>query len=103
MTEGVRLDDMSIGILRDKEAETHVDYFYVADLWASDPRYRNRQMNVGQSRGLFRVDKLSQHPELLYAAKGDESGKCFQAAASKVVREFQAHGAWPDKTQYAAG
>lgn len=103
MADGGRLDGMSIGILRDADAVAHVDYFYIADLWSPDPRFKSRQMIVGQSRGLFRVDKQSLNVELLYAATGDHSGQCFNKAASKVLREFRAVGIWLEKTQYAAG
>lgn len=103
MSDGVRIDGMCIGILRDVEVEAHVDYFYVADLWAPDPRYESRQMNIGQSRGLFRIQKQTLDAELIYRAFGDNTEKCFLKAASKVIREFKAVGSWVDRSQYAAG
>ncbi len=103
MADGERMDGMSIGILRDADAVAHVDYFYFADLWAPDPRFKSRQMVVGQCRGLFRVDKQTLNVELLYAASGDHSGQCFNKAASKVLREFRVASVWPERTQYAAG
>lgn len=103
MSDGVRIDGMCISILRDKDTDAYADYFYVASLWAPDPRYKSRHMEVGESRGLFRIEKQSLNVTLLYGAKEDVGEKCFNKAANKVLREYQSTGAWVDKTMYAAG
>jgi hypothetical protein len=101
--EGARIDGMCLLILKDKETSADVDYVFVAEVWCKDPRYKSRQMLAGQSRGLLRVDKKTLGAELLLPMAGDASGKNFNKAASKILKDFQASGQWPEKTQYAAG
>ncbi len=57
MSDGSRVDAMSIAILKDKEKDEYVDYVFVADVWGKDPRFKERHMIIGQNRGLFRIDK----------------------------------------------
>lgn len=94
---------MSLAILRDKETPEEVDYFFVADAWCADPRYRSRRMCVGQRRGLLRFNKESLEATLLYPMAGDAGDKRIFKVAGKVLKERQATGAWPSKAQYAAG
>lgn len=101
--EGARIDGMSLLILKDKETSVDIDYVFVADVWCQDPRYKSRQMLAGQSRGLLRFDKKTLDAELLLPMAGDASGKNFNKAASKILKEFRATAQWPEKTQYAAG
>jgi hypothetical protein len=103
LAEDMRVDAQSIGILKDKETARCVDYFFVATLWCKDPRYETRHMLAGECRGLFRVSKESLDAELLLPMLGDESGKRFEKAAWKVLKEFRANGEWPKGTQYASG
>ena len=81
----VRIDSMSLGILMDDETALHVDYIFLADVWAKDPRYKSRWMRIGEHRGLFRVDKESQDVSLLRAMNGDEGHKRFMKAAGKCL------------------
>jgi hypothetical protein len=101
--DDVRVDGMSMAILKDKETSTDVDYFFVADAWCADPRYKSRHMLVGQRRGLLRFDKETLEAMLLYPMAGDAKDKRFTKAVGKVLSERQASGAWPEKTQYVAG
>jgi hypothetical protein len=97
------VDSMSIAILMDKEKDEYVDYFFVSDVWEKDPRFTNRNMLIGQNRGLFRINKKTLDAELLHPMVGDESGKRFTNAASKVLQEYKNTNAFPDKTQFASG
>ena len=101
--EDVRVDGMSLAILRDKETSTEVDYFFVADVWCPDPRYKSRYMLVGQRRGLLRFNKQTLEATLLHPMDGDTGDKRFTKVAGKVLKERQASGVWPEKAQYAAG
>lgn len=98
-----RVDGMSLGIILDGETETFADYFFMADVWAKDPRYVDRWMQVGQHRGLFRVDKGSLEATLLRPMDGDDDDMRFAKAAGKVVREWQRLGGPPKTTQFASG
>lgn len=103
LTEDMRLDAQSIGILKDRETGTIVDYFFIAILWCRDPRYESRHMRAGECRGLFRFDKITLDAELLLAMPGDDSGHRFEKAAWKVLKEYRVSGEWPSGTQYASG
>lgn len=102
-TEDVRVDSMSMAILKDKETSTEIDYFFVADAWCADPRYKSRHMLVGERRGLLRFNKETLEATLLYPMAGDTQGNRFINVVGKILKERQARGAWPEKTQYAAG
>ena len=103
LTEDMRVDAQSIGMLKDKETDGFVDYFFIANLWCKDPRYESRHMLAGECRGLFRFDKNTLDAELLLPMPGDDSGTRFEKAAWKVVKEYRANGEWPKGTQYASG
>jgi hypothetical protein len=103
LDEGMRVDGHSIGILKDKETSTCIDYFFVAGLWCKDPRFQSRYMIIGECRGLFRFDKETLSAEVLFPMAGDYAGSRFNKAASKVLKEFRSTGSWPDRTQFASG
>ncbi len=103
LAEDMRVDGQSIGILKDKETSSYVDYFFVAALWCQDPRFETRHMLAGECRGLFRFDKETLSVELFFPMAGDESESRFKNSASKVLKEFRLNGQWPEKTQYASG
>jgi len=103
LTEDMRVDAQSIGMLRDKETDGFVDYFFIANLWCKDPRQKNRHMQAGECRGLFRFDKTTLDAELLLPMPGDDSGSRFGKAARKVLKEYRENGEWPQGTQYASG
>lgn len=94
---------MSLGILMDCETAEYVDYVFLADVWAKDPRSRSRWMRVGEHRGLFRVSKGSQDVSLLRSMDGDEGDKRFVKAAGKVLSEWKRLGSPPKATQFASG
>ena len=98
-----RVDGMSLGILMDKETGEYVDYVFLADVWAKDPRFRSRWMLIGQHRGLFRVGKASMDVSLLRPMSGDNGDARFRKAAGKVLSEWRRLGAPPKSTQYASG
>lgn len=103
LNEDMRVDGQSIGIFKDEETSTCVDYFFEADLRCRDPRFQSRFMKVGTCRGLFRYDKVTLGAELLFPMPGDDSGSRFDKAAFKVLKEFRTNGFWPVGTQFAAG
>lgn len=103
LDEGMRVDGQSIGILKDKETSTFIDYFFVADLRCKDPRFQSRYMIIGECRGLFRFDKETLSAELLFPMVDDDAGSRFSKASSKVLKEFRSTGSWPDRTQFASG
>lgn len=101
--QDVRIDAMSIGVLLDQETAHQVDYIFLADVWAKDPRYSSRWMRIGEHRGLFRIDKGTREVSLLRAMNGDEGDKRFMKAAGKVLSEWKRLGAPPKATQFASG
>jgi hypothetical protein len=103
LDEDMRVDGQSIGIAKDKETSTCIDYFFDADLWCKDPRFQNRSMKIGKCRGLFRLNKETLSAELLFPMVGDDAGSRFGKAASRVLKEFRSSGSWPDRTQFASG
>lgn len=96
-------DVASIGILQDRETIEHVDYVFVVDVWGKDPRFAGRLMQVGQRRGLFRIQKSSLQVELLRPMEGDGEESRFARAAGKVLNEFKAMGEFPGAAQFASG
>jgi len=103
LDEDMRVDGQSIGIVKDRETPTCIDYFFEADLWCKDPRFQSRFMKVGECRGLFRLEKETLSAKLLFPMAGDDAGSRFGKAASKVLKEFRSTGSWPDRTQFASG
>lgn len=103
LDENMRVDGQSIGIVKDKETASFVDYFFEADLWCKDPRFESRFMKIGECRGLFRFDTDTLGAELLFPMVGDDAGSRFGKAASKVLKGFRSTGLWPDRAQFASG
>lgn len=103
LDEEMRVDGQSIGIVKDKETATCIDYFFEADLWCKDPRFHSRFMKIGECRGLFRFDRETLSAELLFPMVGDDAGKRFGKAATKVLKEFRSTGSWPDRAHFASG
>ncbi len=99
----IRVDGMSLAILKDRELEESVDYVVVAHLYAPDPRFQSRHMLVGESHGLFRINKATLEHEVLFAIERDPDNKCVFKALHKVKKQFQSDGTWPTATQWAAG
>jgi len=99
----MRVDGMSIGILMDDETEQYVDYIFVAEVRAKDPRFTSRWMLIGEHRGLFRIDKASMAVSLLRAMTGDSDDARFKKAAGKVLNEWRRLGQPPKATQFASG
>lgn len=97
------VDWMSILIEMDKEKLEYVDYVFMCDVYGQDPRHEKRRMVVGQNRGLFRVNKSTLDAELLLAMDGDDDGKRFIRAVSKVLREQKATNEFPKKAHFACG
>ena len=103
LVEHMRVDGQSIGIVKDKETATFIDYFFEANLWCKDPRFQSRSMKIGECRGLFRFDRETLSAALLFPMLGDDAGSRFGKAASKVLKEFRSTGSWPDCAQFASG
>lgn len=103
LDESMRVDGQSIGIVKDKETASFVDYFFETDLWDKDPRFESRFMKIDECRGLFRFDTETLVAELLFPMVGDDAGSRFGKAAMKVLKEFRSTGSWPDRAQFASG
>ena len=99
---GRSLDWMCIGILLDKDKSEYSDYFFEADVWDKDPRFKSRSMRVGTNRGLMRLHKDSGEIELLQAMPEDHDKKRFKSAATKLKTHWEA-GEIPKATQFACG
>lgn len=81
----MRVDEQSIGMLKDKETDGFVDYFFIANLWCKAPRYESHHMQAGECRGLFRFDKNILDVELLLPMPGDDSGTRFKKLCGKSL------------------
>jgi hypothetical protein len=103
MSNSSHVDGMSIAIGKDKEGNDYVDYFFICDLWGKDPRHTRRNMIIGQSRGLFRINKKTLNAELLLPMAGDETEARFHRAVGKVLNEYKISNAFPDKAHFASG
>jgi hypothetical protein len=99
---GRSLDWMCIGILLDNDKSEYADYFFEADVWDKDPRFKSRSMRVGTNRGLMRLHKDSGEIELLQAMPEDHDEKRFRSAAAKLKKHWEA-GEIPKATQFACG
>lgn len=103
MTEEKRLDGQCLVIQKDIEKEDHVDYVFTCDVWDKDPRFKQRGMKVGQVKGLFRIDKLSQESALLYPMEGDDSERCYRNALSKILKVHKEENQYPEKAAFQSG
>jgi hypothetical protein len=99
---GRSIDWQSIGILLDNDKSAYADYFFEADVWDKDPRYKARSMRVGTNRGLMRLHKDSGVIELLQPMPEDDDEKRFRSASSKLAKHWKA-GEIPKATQFACG
>ncbi|MEW8501458.1 MAG: hypothetical protein AB2597_01990 [Candidatus Thiodiazotropha sp.] len=103
MTEEKRLDGQCLFIQKDIEKDEHVDYVFTCDVWGKDPRFKQRGMKVGQVKGLFRIDKVTQESTLLYPMEGDNSKSCYRNALSKVLKKQREENQYTDKTAFQSG
>lgn len=103
MPEERWVDWQSILIHKDKEKKEYVDYFFICEVYGKDPRHEKRNMKIGQTIGLFRIDKTTLEPKLLRSVEGDLENKRFFSAAFKVLREYQSQNIFPDKAHLALG
>lgn len=94
---------MCISIVKDKETSEFADFFFTSAVSEKDPRSASRWMCTGERRGLFRVHKADLRIELLFAMELDDERRCFDRAAAKVLSVYANEGAFPEKTQFAAG
>ncbi len=99
---GRRLDLQCIGIVRDAENPDFEDYFFEADVWDKDPRFRSRWMVVGVNRGLMRLHKNSGSVELLQPMPEDDGDQRFGRASSRIMKHWEL-GEVPEKTMFASG
>ncbi len=103
MTEEKRLDGQCLFIQKDIEKDEYVDYVFTCDVWGKDPRFKQRGMKIGQVKGLFRIDKLTQEPALLNPMEGDNSQHCYRNALSKVLKIHRKENRYPDKAAFQSG
>lgn len=97
------VDWMSILIEKNSEKKDFVDYIFICDVWAKDPRYTARNICIGQNRGLFRINKKTTESELLLPMEGDKNGERYQRALLKVMKAYKENNEFPDKTHFACG
>lgn len=97
------IDIMSILIEKNLDKKDYVDYLFICDTWIKDPRYKKRNMKIGETRGLFRINKTTLQPELLIAMEGDEDNNRFYRAASKIIKDYKLTNNFPDKAHFASG
>jgi len=99
----ITVDWMSILIEKDSEKQDLIDYVFICDVWTKDPRYKSRNVCVGQNKGIFRINKKTTESELLLPMDGDKNSDRYIRALSKVMNEYKKNGSFPDKTHFAAG
>ncbi len=99
---GRNVDGMSILIEKDAETSEHADYFFTADVWDKDPRFKSRSMIVGQSKGLFRIRKKDGEIELLAPMPEDTGSRRFHRAANTVRKAWES-GELPERTSFQCG
>lgn len=83
------VDWMSILIEKNSEKQDFIDYIFICDVWAKDPRHTTRNICIGQNRGLFRINKKTIESELLLPMAGDKNGERYQRALLKVLKEHK--------------
>jgi hypothetical protein len=93
---------MSILIVKAAETPESVDYTFESDVYDRDPRFRDRMRIIGQSNGILRLLKNTGEITLLKPMDLDIENKCFERAAEKVRRHWEANEL-PDRTQWASG
>ena len=96
------MDRQCIGILLATEKDSHADYFFEANVWDKDPRFRSRSMIVGINRGLMRLHKRAGDIELIQAMPEDTDNRRFQRAASRLRQHWE-NNELPRATQFACG
>lgn len=94
---------MSILIKMDKDKITHIDYIFICDVYTKDPRYKTRNIKIGENIGLFRIHKKTMDVELLLMMEGDTNKRCFHKAATKILREYSSTNKYPENAYTAYG
>lgn len=95
------LDWMSILIEKELDKYDFVDYVFICNVHFKDPRFKERNILIGQNRGLFRINKENLESKLLLAMEGDEANLRFTRASKKVISEYKFAHAFPEKTHFA--
>ena len=99
---GRHVDWMCIDLIKDKETEEHVDYFFSSTVTDKDPRFKSRSMIVGHNVGLVRIIKATGNTQLLYPMAEDDQKKRYARAVS-VIRKHWKEGQFPERTMFACG
>jgi hypothetical protein len=103
MSDERYIDSQCILIEKDIEKSEYVDYVYTSDVRGKDPRYKDRNMVIGTSKGLFRINKNTLEPELLRPIDLDPKNRCFMAASTKVLKIYRSENEFPEKTVFQSG
>lgn len=103
MTGEVYVDAMYFRIFKEAETAETVDYAFKARMYGPDPQRPHRNMDMGEARGLLRIDKHSLDVSLVSPMWGDESRRRFLASAAKVLKDYRQSGQWPEETHFACG
>jgi hypothetical protein len=93
---------MSIYIEQDRSTKEYIDYFFECAVRTNDPRYKQRNINIGTNRGLFRIYKANLNAALLLPMENDNGG-IFSRAASKIITIYNEKGEFPLKAQRICG
>lgn len=98
-----RIDWMSILIEKNLDKANYIDYVFICNLYTNDLRYKNRSIIVGESRGLFRLNKDTLEAHLLLPMEGDKNNHCFYGAVTKIINEYRLTNSFPERTHRAVG
>jgi len=97
------LDIQCIFIDKNLDKDGFIDYIYTSNVWGKDPRYKNRNMIVGQVNGLFRINKETLEVTLLREMELDSSKRCYLASSCKIIKIYRAENEFPEKATFQSG
>jgi hypothetical protein len=103
MGESKRVDVMSIFMEKDKETDEFVDYIYMSNVYTNDPRFKSRNICIGQMRGLFRINKASLEVAILMPMEYDYKHGCCLRASGKILKQFKENNEFPNKSAFQSG
>lgn len=97
------LDWMSILIELNANTTQHVDYLFKCNLYTKDPRYKSRNIIIGQNQGLLRLNKKNLEAKILLPMEYDTDNQVFYRAVSKIIKEYKSYNEFPKFTHFACG
>ncbi len=94
---------MSIMIHKNLDKNDYIDYVFKCNMWTEDPRYNSRNIMIGETSGLFRINKKTLEPELLIAMENDENNFRYFRAQSTIINEYKLTNTFPEIAHFASG